>query len=209
MGLAAVGAVAAVVSTAVSVVGAIQQGNAASAAAQANAQQAAYQAQIARNNQIIANQQAEHETEVGQEQAARKSQEGAAKQALTRAGLAASGVDVNTGSAKDVQVSERELNKLDAETVLSNAQEKAYGYRSQAANFGAQAGQYALQGGRYSNEAGYDTTAGYLKAWGTLASAASVIPWNKFGGQTTGAGGTGDQTITGGTTPSGSDTLTA
>jgi hypothetical protein len=166
--------------------GAIQQGNAQAAAAQANAQNAAYQAAVARNNEIIANQQAEHETQVGVEQASRKAQEGAAKMAATRAAIGASGVDVNTGSAKDVQVSERELNKLDAETVLSNAQEKAYGYRSNAANFGAQAGLYGRQAGQYSNEAGYDTTAGYLKAGGTLLAGASVLPSKWFSGSTTG-----------------------
>ncbi len=189
--LAAVSAGAAVGGLALSAYGQAKSGKAGADAANANAQAAQYQAQVARNNQIIAEQQAETETQVGVEQAARKSQEGAAKQAQTKAAIGASGVDVNTGSAKNVQVSERELNNLDTETVLSNAQLRAYGYRAQAANYGAQAGLYGLQGGRLTNEAGYDQTAGYLKAGGTLLSGASVIPTKWFSGDTTQSGGLG------------------
>jgi hypothetical protein len=49
-----------------------------------------------------------------------------------KATQAASGVDVNSGSAVDVRASTAELGRLDAETILNNADTKALGLRQQA-----------------------------------------------------------------------------
>jgi hypothetical protein len=117
----------------VSAVGAVEQG-------QATSNAAAYSAQVAANNATIANQNAEYATAAGVQQAADTSLKGAAKSGKIKAGQAASGIDVNTGSAVAVQEGQRETDKLDAETVLNNAELKAYGYRSAATGFTAQSG---------------------------------------------------------------------
>lgn len=48
-----------------------------------------------------------------------------------RAGIAASGVDVNSGSAVDVQADTRHLGELDALTIRTNAAREAWGYQVQ------------------------------------------------------------------------------
>lgn len=178
---------AGVLGAGISAIGAIGAGNASSQAAQANAAASYYQSQVAQNNKQIALQNAENAAQVGVEQTARKSMENAAKMGLVRTGIAASGVAANTGSAKNVQVGQRELGQLDAETVLSNAQQKVYGYKVQAANFQDQANLDIAGGQRQSNEAAYDSTAGYLKGASTLLSSASLLPAGLFTG---GGGGT-------------------
>lgn len=170
-------------------VGAINQGSAAASAAGQNARMSEYQAQVARNNKIIAEQNAEHEAQVGMEQAGRKSMEGAATGAKIKVGIASSGIDPNTGSAARVQESQREINKLDTETVLNNSQQKVYGYRAQAANFDAQAGLDTLQENLQWNQVSPDITGGYLKAGATLLSGASSF--SGFGG----GGTTGNSTF--------------
>ena len=99
---------------------------------------ATYQAQVAANNAEIAKRNANYAEEAGQAQANAISLKGAATAGRIKAGQAASGVDVNTGSAVDVQTSQRETSKLDTETILNNANLQAYGYRTQAAGFQAE-----------------------------------------------------------------------
>lgn len=107
---------------------------------QATANAASYSAQVARNNATIANQNADYSIAAGQQKAAVTSLKGAAVGGQIKAGQAASGVDVNTGSAVKVQEGQRMAEKLDTDTMLSNAQLQAYGYRSQATSFTAEAG---------------------------------------------------------------------
>lgn len=181
-------------------VGSIASGNAAAGAAGENARMAEYQAQVARNNQAIANQNAETEAEVGVEQANRKSMEGAAVGARIKAAFAASGVDPNTGSARRVAVSQRELSNLDTQTVMQNAERKVYGYRVQAANFGAQAGLNTMQENLDWSQVSPDITGGYLKAGSTLLSGASSLIGGGGGGGG-GDGGTSTLLAGGGTAP--------
>lgn len=49
-----------------------------------------------------------------------------------RAALAAQGVDVEAGSALDVQIDTAALGELDALTIRNNAMREAFGYRAQA-----------------------------------------------------------------------------
>lgn len=156
LGLGAVGA-------GVSAVGTIAQG-------QATANAAHYSAQVAQNNAKIAEQNAEYSTNAGQAHAAASSLKSAATGGRIRATQAASGVDVNTGSAVDVQESQRELGKLDTETVLNNAELQAYGYRTQAANFKSQAELDELKADQAPIGAA-------LGAGGGLLSDASSLGW--------------------------------
>lgn len=115
----------------ISAVGAVEQG-------QATANAATFSAEVAKNNALIADYNAQHAIQAGQTQAAGQSLKGAAAGGKIKAGQAASGIDVNSGSALNVQQSERETAKLDTETVLSNAKLQEYGYRSQETSFKAQ-----------------------------------------------------------------------
>jgi len=126
-----------------------------------------YQSQVARNNAQIATQNAAYAVQAGRQQADIQSRKGAAQGAAVRAGLAASGVDVNSGSAADVQEGQRETSKLDAETVLNNAELQAYGYTTQATN--------------YTEQASQDEEGAEFGAAGSLLSNASSLSF-KWGG---------------------------
>lgn len=165
MGYIAAGA--AVLGAVVSAVGTIGAGQA--AAANAN-----YQAQVAQNNATIANQNAQHALEAGQANAEQKSLQGAAQIGAIKADEAANGVDVNSGSALDVQTSQRELNKLGTLNTENAAQLTAYGYR-------AQASQYLAQAQLDQTEANQASDSSYLSAAGSLLGGASSIG-TKFGG---------------------------
>jgi len=164
-----ISAVAGVAGAGIGAVGTMQQG----AATAANAR---YQAQIAANNEIIANQNAAYAAAAGQTRAATVSRAGAARLAQIRAAAGASGIDVNTGSAADVQTSERETVKLSALTEENNALLQAYGYRAAATGFGAES-ELQLQ------EARQAPIGAMLAAGGGLLGSASSLgfKWGSIG----------------------------
>ena len=166
--------IAGIAGAGISAYGALYQGAATKEAA-------SYQAAVAANNQIIANQNAQYAIQAGQQQAEAVSLKGAAQIAKVKAGLAANNIDVNTGSAKNVEVSQAETSQLDTETVLNNAELQAYGYRSQATNFTAQAGLEQTQAEEAPIGAG-------LAAGGGLLSSASSVGTNWIKLQSAGAG---------------------
>lgn len=142
-----------------------------------------YQAQVARNNAQIAQQNADYAIAAGQAKAATQSLKGAAIGGRIKTTQAASGIDVNSGSAVDVQESQREQEKLDTETTLHNATLQAYGFRTQATNFEAQAKLDELSGksAKLGSEIG---------ATGSLLSSASALgfKWGGKGGSSASAG---------------------
>lgn len=105
-----------------------------------------YQGQVAKNNATIAGQNAQYAEQAGTEQATNAAMKGAAQGAAIKNAQAANGIDVNSGSAVDVQESQRETSQLDAETVLNNANLEAYGYTTQAINDEAQSKQDEIGG---------------------------------------------------------------
>jgi hypothetical protein len=159
---------------------------AASASTAANAR---YQAQVAANNAKIATQDATYATAAGQEQAAQQSLKQANTFGAIKTAQAANGVDVNTGSNENVQESQRQAGALDSATILNNAQNVAYGYRTQSSNDVAQAG-------AFSAEATGADIAGPLSATGSLLSNASSISTKWLTG--TGLGGTSAGVTSGG-----------
>jgi hypothetical protein len=104
-----------------------------------------YQAQVAQNNAITAQNMAQNASEAAQAKAAAVGMKEAEVGGQIKAAQAAGGVDVNTGSNKAVQISQRELGKLDTLTTQSNEELKAYGFRTQATNFQAQGGLYRYE----------------------------------------------------------------
>lgn len=159
--VAPLAAVAGIAGAGVSALGTISGGEAQSA-------NASYQAQVALNNQTIADQNANYAVEAGEVSASNQSLKNAAQFGRLKTSMAANGVDINSGSAVDVEKSARIEGDTAAATTLSNAELQAYGYRTQAANFGAEAG---LE----TTEAGEATTGAEIGAAGGLLSSASGV----------------------------------
>ena len=129
-----------VASLVASVGGSIMQGVASSQAAN-------YNAQVARNNQIVANQQAQTALQVGQTQEeAKRIQTGEMMGGIV-ASQAASGVNPNEGSALSVRSSAAETGELDALTVRYNTNLAARNLQYQGAIYGSQASLYSSQAG--------------------------------------------------------------
>lgn len=147
--------------------GGIAQGNAAH-----------YQAQVAKNNATIENQNAEYAAEAGGAQGQMVGQRAAATGGRIKAGQAANGINVNTGSAEAVQEGARQAGQLDVLTTENNALLEAYGYKTQSKNFEAQAGLDEA-------EADQAPIAGDLAAGGSLLSNASSLGyrWSQMQGQ--------------------------
>ena len=90
-------------------------------AGQARGAAADYQSQVAENNAIIADRNADYATKVGEIDIARQGMKNRAVLGSIKAGQGASGVDVNTGSSADVQGAAAELGMLDALTIRSDS----------------------------------------------------------------------------------------
>jgi hypothetical protein len=162
--------------TVVSAAGAIYSG-------EAQAQAAQYQAKVASNNALIARQNATHAAQATAVQTEDAGTKAGQQDAAVKAGLAANNLDVNSGSAADVEGSQRRIGLLDTATVANRGAEEQYGYSSQSQSFQSQSELDKAQ-------AGYDVTSGFLKAGGSLLSGASnlspTFAWMQGG---SGAGG--------------------
>ena len=121
-------------------VGTLMQMQAQSRAASAQAAQANYQAQVAENNRIIAERLAVDAEQRGEIDVRRHRQQVEQLKGRQVAALAASGVDVASGSPLDVLADTAGLGEIDAQTIRHNAAREAWGYRVEGSNQGAQAG---------------------------------------------------------------------
>ncbi len=167
--LAAAAPVLGLVGTAVSAGGAVLGG-----IAQSNA--ASYQAKVAENNAQIAKQNATYALQAGEAKTEQAGLKAAEEGGAVKTALAANNVDVNTGSAKDVEASTREKGVLNEETTANDAELKAYGYQTQATGFEAQAG--------LDNATAAEAPIGAaIGATGSLLSGASSVgfKWTGFG----------------------------
>jgi hypothetical protein len=152
--LAIAGVAASVIGAGVGAMGAISSANAQSAAAK-------YNAQVAQQNQQIAQQNATQAGQAGEQQAAMSEQKTRAEVGAIKTSQAASNVDVNSGSAVDVQSSAASLGELNAITIRGNAAKQAYGYETQGTGFANQA---TLD----TSQAASATTAGEIGAGSTI-----------------------------------------
>lgn len=134
----------------------------------AASKQASYEAQVAANNATIARQNANYATAAGQQQSFIQGlRERQQAQGVT-AGIAAGNINVNSGSAADVRISQAEIGQEDVETVRQRAALQAYGYRTQATS-------YQAESQLKTAEAGQDIQAGFLKGMGSLLTGASAL----------------------------------
>ena len=112
-----------------------------------------YQAQIAKNNAIIARQNATAADQSGAQQQQQALLRTASLVGQARAAQGSSGIDVNTGSAVGVRATDSLLGQLSGLEIRSNAARQAYGYQVQAQAFDESAkndevaGNNALLGG--------------------------------------------------------------
>ena len=98
-----------------------------------------YNAQVARNNQTVANANADLALYKGTQAVGVSRQRTAQLEGAERAGFGSSGVDVNSGSALRTQMDTARIGEIDAQTITANAERSAWGFRQQADSFGAQA----------------------------------------------------------------------
>ena len=161
---------AAISSAVIGGVGSIMQG-------QAAASQAAYQAQVARNNQIIAQRNAADALKRGEIEEDKVRRRTASILGQQRALLAGQGSVLDEGSPLEIQMDTAGLGELDALTTRSNFQREAYADEVQAMNQAAQAALYdtrtsllgswlsaggsllgGLRGGKVQNSVGFGST---------------------------------------------------
>jgi len=170
--LAAVSAVATVGGTVMSFVGQQQQANATAAAAN-------YQAQVARNNAIVNERNAQAIEQAGQTEEQNQRLKTAQVQGQQRAAMAASGIDTTSGTPLNVLGDTAKLGELDALTIRSNTARKVYNMR--------------VEGLSDTNEATLDvakassaSAAGQTAGFSTLLSGATslgdkFLGWQKAG----------------------------
>lgn len=124
------------VGTGLSALGAAKEGS-------ATAQQYLYQAQVAANNAAVQRENAKQALASGQyEESASKLATGQLV-ADQKAAQAANGLDVNVGSPVDVRDTTRSLGAMDAAMIHFNAAREAFGYESEASNLDTQSSMYA------------------------------------------------------------------
>lgn len=124
-----------------------------------------YNAQVAANNAQIYAEKANYAIQAGQQAAAVQSMKNAEQYAKIKTGLAAGGIDVNSGSAVKVGASQRELGSLETATTFQNAKLEQYADLVQAT--GAQAQSQVL-----NYEAPFSLAGGALGAAGQAFGAA-------------------------------------
>jgi hypothetical protein len=166
--IAAIGLGTSLLGTAAGVYGQVQAASAASGAAKYNQQIEQQNSQIANNNAVQAGQ-------AGEAQAGAAQQKTRAEAGAIKANQAASNVDVNSGSAVDVQSSASELGELNAITVRGNAAKQAYSYETQAAGYQDQSNLSGAQAESASTAGEIGATSTFL---GGLGSAGSN--WAKY-----------------------------
>lgn len=159
----AVGAIATVAGSVLGGISSYQQGKAEAAAQQ-------YNAQVARQNAEIANNNAAMERQAGIEEA--RKQRMATLQAIgnQEVGLAANGVDVGYGTSLDLIEDTAELGELDALLIQQDAEKRARNYEIQANNFINEARLADFTAANAKQAGTMGLIAGGVKAVGSLAS---------------------------------------
>lgn len=107
-------------------------GTVAGGVSQANSMK--YQAKVAEQNAQIDRAASRDALERGSEEEARQYRRNAAVQGAQRAAMAANGIDVDFGSAADLQLDTKRVGWQDAQTVRENANRESSGYEINAWN---------------------------------------------------------------------------
>ncbi len=134
--------------------------------ANAQSQSAQYNSEIQANNAVLMRQNATMVSQEGDIKAQQIGQETKARVGAMESNMAASGVDVNSGSSIDVRSSAAQMGELNAISVRSNAAKSAYKNL-----VGATSDQAKSQLDQY--QAGQDMTAGEIGATTTVLGGVS------------------------------------
>jgi hypothetical protein len=138
-------------------------------------QQSRYQAAVAKNNQRLAERQAEDALRRGDLAEDQQRQKTALILGTQRAGMAGQGTALDEGSPLDIVGDTAMVGETDALTIRSNAEREAWGYRAQAMNFGAQAALERNRAGLLGTGASLlSGGAGVLDRWSTYRRAGAL-----------------------------------
>lgn len=148
---------------------------------QARSQQAALQAQaqVAENNAVLSQWQAEDAVTRGQSAAAVVGLRGSQMKGSQRAAMAANGVDLSFGSAQTVLNDTDYFTAMDVNTVVDNASREAWGYRQQARDYLSRA-QLTRQGA--------DSIDPWLAAGTSLVTSATQVAGRWYGANSSAGG---------------------
>lgn len=129
-----------------------------------------YKAQVAKINADINRQNAGWARDKGEKEAVQYGMKAAQVRGQIRAQQGASNIDVNSGSAKEVQRSQEKIKDIDLAQIRENAAKVAYNYETQAYMDENQA-TLDTMAGRYAKEAGGIKAVGSIL--GTVSSVSS------------------------------------
>lgn len=129
---AVIGIVGTIASTTMGVVSSVQSANAQKA-------QYNYQAQVAKKNAEIAQNNADQKRQEGIEEARQQRMKTLRTIGSQQAAMAANGIDISSGTALDVVEDTAAIGELDALTTRYNYETQAVGFEQQASNFNNQA----------------------------------------------------------------------
>jgi hypothetical protein len=143
-----------------------------------------YQAGLARMNADIATQNAVYSRQQGELQAGKYGLKAAQQMGQIKTGQAASGLDVNSGSAVEVRKGQETVTHLDMDQIRSNAAKTAYDFDVQSENFRSQAS-------IYDASAENSSRAGMLGALSSIVGTAGSVSSRWLQGRQVGLAGTG------------------
>lgn len=175
-----------VVAAAVAAAGAIAKG--ASDWSAANAQK-----NIAKQNAEVAGRNAALSMAVGENQAEQIGMRNKAIAGKIKAEQGSNGVDVGSGSAKDIQTSQRALGLFDTMTLKSNAAREAFGFKVQAKQFTDEAAIAKTKANQAILSGAIGTASSLLSA--AKSSSAQYDKWQDAAGSASSAGDTGGMSI--------------
>lgn len=143
--------------------------------ASAQASQAKYQAAVARNNQIISEQNQQYAAAAGEASAQAQGFKNRATLGAIEAAQGASGIQLDSPTLAQVREGSANILRLDTANVMANAMLRSRAYGSQATSFGAEAD---LQNMRASSA----SSSGTIGAFGSLLGGASSFAekWSRY-----------------------------
>lgn len=127
------------------------------------------QAGVMKNNQAIAQMGAESAMRAGEAQVAALTYKAGLVKAAQRTRLAANGVNINSGSAAEIQRSTDIMKEIDKQTAQMNALASAWGYRRKASAYSMQSGVAQISAGAFSKTAAASAISSLLDK-GTVAA---------------------------------------
>lgn len=161
----------------------------ASAAGEAKAGMYNYQAGVADVNKKISLQNAAYARDTGETKSYESGLRTRFQQGKIKTAQGAGGLDVNSGSAKATQDSQRDIGRMDQSIIRSNAARQAYGFDTEAVKFGAEA---EMDRSAASNARTAGTMGALSSILGTAASVSSKwMQWGSVAGGGTGQGDSG------------------